>query len=268
LSALVRMSLGEHRHLEIRPGDMVIMSATPIPGNEATVLRTINRLFRRGAEVIYPPHAQVHVSGHGNRDELQTMLNLVRPRYVIPVHGEQRHLAAYSHMAHAMGLSWENIFLMDNGEVLVLSEKGAALRGTVPTGRLLVEGSRVAPMREAVLQERQRLASGGVMVVTAVLDTQRGELVSGPTITSCGFIFRDADEEEELLMAGGDRVLEALDRLAPEELCDPERVEVSMRNVLARFIANRTHCRPVIVSVVHERPPEEDEDFPAAPGEG
>lgn len=250
LSALVRMSQGEHRHLQIQPGDMVIMSATAIPGNEATVWRTVNRLFRRGAEVIYPPLAQVHVSGHGNREELEMMLNLVRPRYVVPLHGEPRHLDAYLKMAQDMGLSRQNVFLLENGEVLALSRAGAALQGSVPAGCLMVDGSRVVSVQEAVLRERQRLAAGGVMVVTAALDPWRGELIGEPIITPCGFVFRHAEEEKELLEAGRQRLQEAFLRLTCEERRCPERVEINMRNTLGRFIAARTHCRPVIVPVV------------------
>lgn len=250
LSALVRMSQGEHRHLQIQPGDMVIMSATPIPGNEATVWRTVNRLFRRGAEVIYPPLAQVHVSGHGNQEELEMMLNLVRPRYIVPVHGEPRHLDAFTKMAHNMGIPRQNIFLMENGDVLVLSKAGAALQGSVPAGSFMVDGSRVALMKEAVLRDRRRLAAGGILVVTTGLEVSSGQLVAGPTITPCGFVFRNAEEEEELLEAGCSRLREAFNRLPLEERRTPERVEISMRNTLGRFIASRTRCRPVIVAVV------------------
>jgi ribonuclease J len=259
LSALVRMSQGEHRHLQIQPGDMVIMSATPIPGNEATVWRTVNRLFRRGAEVIYPPLAQVHVSGHGNREELEMMLNLVRPRYVVPLHGEPRHLDAYIKMAQDMGLPRQHVFPLENGDVLAFSKAGAALQGSVPAGSLMVDGSRVVSVQETVLRERQRLAAGGVMVVTAALDSCRGELIAGPTITPCGFVFRNAEEEKELLEAGRRRVQEAFLRLTLEERRCPERVEINMRNTLGRFIAARTHCRPVIVPVVQTvAPPPED----------
>lgn len=259
LSALVRMSQGEHRHLQIQPGDMVIMSATPIPGNEATVWRTVNRLFRRGAEVIYPPLAQVHVSGHGNREELQMMLNLVRPRYVVPVHGEPRHLDAYIKMAQEMGFSRQNVFLLENGEVLALSRAGAALQGSVPAGCLMVDGSRVVSVQEAVLRDRQRLAAGGVMVVTAALDPSRGELLGEPIITPCGFVFRHAEEEKELLEAGRQRLQEAFLRLTFEERRCPERVEVNMRNTLGRFIAARTRCRPVIVPVIQTVAPPGEE---------
>jgi ribonuclease J len=188
-SALVRMALGEHRQVNIRPGDSVIVSATPIPGNEELVNRTLNNLFRAGAEVHYHERSQVHVSGHGSREEHKLMLNLLRPRFFIPIHGEYRHLVHHANMAKEVGIPAENVFVAESGQVLEFGPDWGRFNGQVAEGHVLVDGLGVGDIGNIVLRDRHALSKDGFVVVVVAIDADSGEVVQGPDIITRGFVY-------------------------------------------------------------------------------
>lgn len=243
-SALVRMSMDDHR-VAIRPGDTVIISAAPIPGNEELINRAIDNLFRLGADVIYHELAHVHVSGHGSREDHRLMLNLVRPRYFIPVHGEYRHLVLHSRLAVAMGIPAENVFVIESGDVMEFGSGWARRAEPVTDGHVLVDGLGVGDIGQVVLRDRRRLASEGFVVALAGLDQANGEVVLGPEILSRGFVYMD--EAEELIEQAKAQVLAALDPHGP-----PSALAGKIHQVLAAWIYKQTGRRPMILPLVME----------------
>ncbi|MDI6828741.1 MAG: ribonuclease J, partial [Armatimonadota bacterium] len=197
LSALTRIAMDDHPIVKVQNGDTVIISATPIPGNEDLILRTINHLFKRGADVIYDTIAPVHVSGHGNREELKLMLNLTRPKYVVPIHGEYRHIVKYIELATEIGIPRENVFAMEVGDVLEINSVGAQIVEKVPAGDVLVDGIGVGDVGDVVLRDRRHLAQDGVFIIVLGIDKATGEIVAGPDIISRGFIY--VEEAEDLI---------------------------------------------------------------------
>jgi ribonuclease J len=195
LAGLSRMASDEHRQVRIQEGDTVILSASPIPGNEDAVWRVVNRLIARGANVIYDSLAPVHVSGHGNQEELKLVLNIVNPQYVIPVHGEHRMLSLYAAIAADMGWLKDDIFQLEIGDVLELDATRGKVVDRIPSGAVLVDGSGTAGVHEVVLRDRQHLAEDGFVVVVAALSAETGELISGPDILSRGFVYMDQNAE-------------------------------------------------------------------------
>ena len=205
-SALVRMSLGEHRQVNIQPGDSVIVSATPIPGNEELVNRTINNLFRAGAEVYHHERMQVHVSGHASREEHKLMLNLIRPRFFMPIHGEYRHLVHHARMAEDVGIPPENIFVIESGTVLEFGPDWGRVNGQVTEGHVLVDGLGVGDIGSVVLRDRHLLSRDGFVVVVVAVDMDTGEVVDGPDIITRGFVYiRESGDliEDALAVRGG-----------------------------------------------------------------
>ena len=191
LSALRLMSAGEHKYIKLAPGDLVVISATPIPGNEDLVYRTINQLYRQGAEVVYHGHNQVHVSGHGNEEELKMMLTLTSPRYVVPMHGEFRHLVRFRKVAGTMGYPPENVFLLHSGDVLEMTKDTAAVIGQVQAGRVMIDGLGVGDIGTVVLRDRKHLSQDGMLVAVAGIDSQTGTIVAGPDIITRGFVYAE-----------------------------------------------------------------------------
>ncbi len=248
-SALVRMGNGEHSQVRIMPGDTVVMSATPIPGNEALVSRTINKLFRLGADVVYGPQSRVHVHGHGSEEELKTILNLVRPKYFMPVHGEYRHLARHAKLAEDMGIAGDNIFILDNGDVLEIGVNGAKVAGKVPAGDIMANGLITAELDSGMLRDRRLLSRDGVVVVTVVLSRGTGQPVGEPQIVGKGFV--DAGQSSEMWSGGQKAVASAI---AHSQGTGKGRgaMEASVREALARYFYEKTHRRPVIVPIVTE----------------
>jgi len=245
-SALVRMANREHPQIRIVPGDTVVMSATPIPGNEATVSRTIDNLFRLGANVIYGSASNAHVHGHGSQEELKTILNLVRPKYFMPVHGEYRHLARHALIAEQMGIPKENVFLLDNGDVLELTETTGKVVGKVPANDIVANGLMTGALDTRMLHDRRILSRDGIVVVSVALLRRNGELAGPPEIVSKGFV--DARVNSELL-AGAQKVVTTVATRRPL----PKRrstLEARIREALSRYLYNETHRRPVIVPVV------------------
>lgn len=251
-SALARMAVDDHRDIRITPGDTVILSATPIPGNELTVSRTINNLFRRGAHVITRRQGtdteNVHVSGHASREEIRDMLRFVRPSYCIPLHGEYRNFTHFRSLAREMGVPENHVIITDIGDVIEFRETGATRAGSVPAGSVLVDGLTLG-VTHAVLRDRHQLASEGVLVVTLTIDGESGRIVSGPNFISRG-LSHDSGEFDDLMGQARHRVLRALSRIHGE----PEHsvLEAKTREVLEGFLFHHARRQPMILPVITE----------------
>lgn len=250
LSALSRIATDDHAKVKIEKGDTVVISASPIPGNESLVLRTINHLFKRGADVIYDAIAPVHVSGHANREGLKLMLNLTRPRYVVPVHGEHRHVAKYIELAEEMGIPWEHTFAMEVGDVLEIDSSGAKLADKVPAGDVLVDGIGVGDVGDVVLRDRRHLAYDGIFTVIVAIDRTTGGVVAGPDIVSRGFIY--VEEAEELIEEAKAAVLQAVEGLTIDAGAEWATVKADIRSTVAKLLYARTHRRPMVIPVIME----------------
>lgn len=245
-SALVRMANREHHRVELRRGDTVILSATAIPGNEELVHRTLNNLFRLGADVIYQSIMPVHVSGHASQDELKRMLELIRPRYFIPIQGEYRMLVLHAQLAETAGMARENIFVIENGQVIEFEEDGAYLAETVPSGHVMVDGLGIGDVGSVVLRDRHLLSRDGFVVVVMAIDERTGKLVDGPDIISRGFVYmRDS---EDLLEEAKDRVIDLLESGQMHR----DTAATIIRDNLSQFLHQRTRRNPMIFPVVLE----------------
>ena len=246
-SALVRMANKEHPQVRIIPGDTVIMSATPIPGNDGLVSKTIDNLFRLGANVVYGSLSKVHVHGHGSEEELKTILNLVRPRFFVPVHGEYRHLARHAKLAQQMGVSRENVFVLNNGDVLELTEAGGKVVGKVPAGDIVASGPVTGELDANMLRDRRLLSRDGVVVVTVAYSPEKGMPVGAPEIVSKGFV--DIKSDGELMRGAREVVMSALGqgRRAAKERGS---LEAQMRDSLSSYFFTKTHRRPVVIPIV------------------
>lgn len=250
LSALTRIAMDEHKKVKVEKGDTVIISATAIPGNEDLVSRTINRLFRRGANVIYDPIERVHVSGHGNREDLKLMLNLTRPKYIVPFHGEPRHVARYFEMTEEMGIPRENVFSLEIGDVLEVSNEHAEVTGRVQAGDILVDGIGVGDVGDIVLRDRRHLANDGVFVIVMSIDKTTGDIVAGPDIISRGFIFME--EAEDLIEEARQLILSSIGGLEVDEATEWTSVKTNVKSVVAKLLYNRTHRRPMVIPIIME----------------
>ncbi len=246
-SALVRIANGEHRDVEVVEGDTVIISASPIPGNETLVAKTIDRLFMRGARVYYSRIENVHVHGHASQEELKMMLGLVRPRYFVPVHGEYRHLVAHAAIARSMGVPASNTFVLTDGDVLEIDSYGADVVGSVPAGSVYVDGRTLWDMYSETLDERRRLARNGVVAVLLCVDDVTGEALAEPAIVSSGFA--DLDESQHLFGKSAKIALQSLEtetRLA----IDWDRVEARVAGVVSNFLYEQTRRRPTVLVAI------------------
>ncbi|MBI3122575.1 MAG: ribonuclease J [candidate division NC10 bacterium] len=250
LSALARMAVGEHRQIEIQPGDTVICSARVIPGNEKSIARTVNQLFKRGAQVITEDlMAGVHVSGHPSREELKLMLNLTRPRFLVPVHGEYRHLYSHAQLARGMGMPPDHVFLLDNGDVLEVTPTRAALVSKVAAGRVFVDGKGVGDVGDTVLRDRQHLAQDGMVVIVIGFD-KTGQVVSGPEIISRGFAH--LPEDDVLFEEARRLILTVLHGCSVEEKTDWSLIKQRIRSVVRKFLQKTVERRPMILPVIIE----------------
>jgi ribonuclease J len=251
MSSLARMAIDDHRHIKLIPGDTVILSATAIPGNEDAVWRTVNHLFQRGANVIYDPIAPVHVSGHAYAEELKLMLNLVNPRFVMPVHGEYRMLARYAAMAEQMGWPREDIVRAEIGDIVEVDEDCARVVGRVEqSGSVLIDGTGVGDVSEVVLRDRQHLGADGFLVLVIGLDKETGEIVVGPEVISRGFVFMD--ESEYLIEEVKQKIIEHLDDLPEDSEPDYSITSHDLRNVVGKLLFKRTQRRPMILPIILE----------------
>jgi len=250
MSGLSRMAFAEHRKLEIRESDMVIVSATPIPGNEKSVSRVINQLVRTGADVIYEALAEVHVSGHARQEELKLIHTLVKPRFFIPVHGEYRHLHQHARLAEAMGMPESHIHIPELGEMIEFSENGMNVAGTVPAGSTLIDGLGIGDVGAVVLKDRKHLAEDGLLIVVMGVDHDRQAVVSGPDIISRGFVYmREADE---LVEGARNAAKRAIDSFGPVESTDWNHLKNDVRDAVQRYIYEALKRNPMILPIIVE----------------
>lgn len=250
LSALTRMASRNHKYIEITKGDRVIISATPVPGNEKAVQRTIDQLFRCGAKVYYESISDVHVSGHAAKEELKLMLNLIRPKYFIPIHGEHRHLQHHAGLAKEMGIPEENIFILENGDVVQIDKKSAEVKTKVTAGAVFVDGLGVGDIGDVVLRDRQQLSQDGIFIVVATINRQTCEVMAGPDIISRGFVYMK--ESAELINGAREKVRQALEESASEEITEWVVLRSQVRNVLSKYLYEKTRRRPMIVPIIME----------------
>lgn len=250
MSALTRMAMSEHKKVEIIPGDTVLIAATPIPGNEKLVARTIDHLFKQGAEVIYEAISGVHVSGHASQEELKLMLNLVKPRYFVPVHGEYRHLIHHANLAKEVGIPEKNIFIAENGRIIEFTKDSARLAGKVTAGKVMVDGLGVGDVGNIVLRDRKQLAQDGILIVVVTIDKETTEVVAGPDIISRGFVY--VRESEELMEQSKEIVRQALKKCQEEKVTEWSMIKSQVRDTLGKFLFEQTHRRPMILPIIME----------------
>jgi len=250
MSALTRMAMSDHRKVEIRPGDTVIISANPIPGNEKLVARTVDHLFKLGANVLYDSVSGIHVSGHASQEELKLMINLVRPKYFIPVHGEYRMLIKHGQLAEQLGIPRENIFIAENGSVMEFTKQEGAMAGRVTAGRVLVDGLGVGDIGNIVLRDRKQLSQDGILIVVMTISKEQGTVVAGPDIVTRGFVY--VRESENLLDEAKDKVRLALAKFGDNKISEWALIKAQVRDVLGKFLYERTKRRPMILPIIME----------------
>ena len=250
MSALYRIAFSEHDRVRLTPGDVVILSSSAIPGNEKLVGKIINALIKNGVKVVNDSTEDVHVSGHACREEIKLLMALLKPKYFMPIHGEERHLFANKENAEFMGIPSQNIFISEIGKVLELDRKGARFSGTVPSGRVLIDGSGVGDIGSVVLRDRKILSEDGLVVVVATVDSKGAYVISGPDIVSRGFVYVKESEE---LMDEARRVAEsALSRTITRRFDDRMAAKAVIKDELAKFIFKKTKRRPMILPIIME----------------
>lgn len=250
MSALSRMAFSDHRKVNITSSDYVIISATPIPGNEKMVTKVINELMKHGAEVVYERMYDVHVSGHAYQEELKLMFGLVKPKYFIPVHGEQKHLAKHAILAQQMGVPTDNIIISDVGKVVEVSENGIREAGTVPAGKVFVDGTGVGDVGSVVLRDRTRLAQDGIITVVLTMDSASGTVVSGPDIVSRGFVY--VREAEELMEDLHEVAMWAVENCIDNDIHDWTTIKSRIRDEISRLVYEKTKRSPMILPIIME----------------
>lgn len=250
LSALARLANANHRKLEIIPGDTVVIAATPIPGNEKLVHRTIDNLFRRGAKVIYGGVSGVHVSGHGSREELKLMLNMLRPKYLIPVHGEYRHLIHHAALAETIGIPKDNIFIVENGAVMEFSPSQGKVVSSVQAGAVFIDGLGIGDVGNIVLRDRKVLSEDGIFIVVMAIDSKEKELLSGPDIVSRGFVY--VKESEELLDEAREIVSSVITNLLSKKVSNWQVIKNSIKESMGKFLWEKTGRKPMILPIIME----------------
>lgn len=250
MSALTRMSVNDHKTIEIIPGDTVLLAATPIPGNEKSVGRTINNLYRRGAEVISDRSAGVHVSGHASQEEQKMMINLTRPKFMIPVHGEYRMLLHHKRLAEQCGMAAENILVGENGSVFEVTKDSAAITGKVTSGQVLVDGLGVGDVGNIVLRDRKQLSQEGILIVVVAMEKETGVIMGGPDIVSRGFVY--VRESEGLLEEAKERVKNALYDCLERNVTEWAVLKSGVRDVLGKYLYEKTRRRPMILPIIME----------------
>lgn len=250
LSALHRIAFSEHRQVELIPGDMIIISATPIPGNEKTVGKVVNELLRRGANVVYEKMYDVHVSGHACQDEIKLLMSVVNPKYFIPVHGEEKHLRKNASLAFGLGIDEKHTVIAEIGDVIELSAKSLKITGQVPAGRMLVDGLGIGDVGSIVLRDRKHLADDGIIVVTVVMDSATGEVISGPEVVSRGFVY--VRESEELMNELNSFVCDVLEKCYMANIRDWGAIKGKLRDATSKFLYEKTRKSPIILPIIME----------------
>ncbi len=248
LSALARMANGDHKTVRVEQGDTVVIAATPVPGNEKAVNRVINRLAKAGVTVAHRGTVHVHVSGHGAAEELKLMLNLVRPRFFVPIHGETRHLVAHAALAQEVGIPRENIFVLGNGDCLELNASGARTTESVEHGVVYVDGLGVGDVGQVVLRDRQLLAKDGIATVVVTIDAQTGRLVSGPELITRGLTL--GSEGQALIVDAQARIAQTLAKTYKEGATDQAVIKKAMHDSLSQLLWERTRSRPMIIPII------------------
>jgi len=250
MSALTRMAMSDHRKVTIVPGDTVIISANPIPGNEKMVVKTIDNLMKLGAHVIYGRNEGIHVSGHASREELKMMHNLVRPKFFIPVHGEYHHLVKHAELARELGMPKDHIFIGENGMVFEFTKDKGRVAGKVQAGMVMVDGLGVGDVGNIVLRDRRQLSQDGILIVVVGMSKQTNRVISGPDIVSRGFVY--VRESEALMDEAKARVEQALDRCEDEGVKEWAAIKANVRDALGRYLFEKTRRRPMILPIIME----------------
>lgn len=250
MSALTRMAFSEHRRVELTPGDWVIISATPIPGNEKTVSRVINKLMEIGTKVIYESFADVHVSGHACREELKLIHRLIKPEFFIPVHGEHRHLKRHAELAEELGMPSENIFIANNGSVIEFTKNSGAMNQFVQSGNVLVDGLGIGDVGNIVLRDRKHLSEDGLIIVVVTMGKQEGKVIAGPDIISRGFVY--VRESEDLLEEARKIVQDALQKCEEKRITDWASLKSAIREALRGYIYDKIKRNPMILPIIME----------------
>lgn len=250
MSALARMAASEHRKINIIPGDTVIISATPIPGNEKFVSKVVNQLFKKGAEVIYDSLEKIHVSGHACQEELKLMHSLVKPRFFVPVHGEYRHLKKHGELAMNLGLPEKNLLIPENGDVIELTRNYIKKNGSVVSGQVFVDGLGVGDVGNIVLRDRKHLSQDGILTVVVTIEKQTGKVVSGPDIISRGFVY--VRESEGLMDEAREVVKCVLNECEEKQITDWATLKSKMRDELREFLYEKTKRKPMILPIIME----------------
>jgi len=250
LSALMRISMADHGQVQMAAGDTVVLSSRIIPGNERPITNMINHMYRRGAQVFTARNADVHVSGHASQDELALMLNLVRPRYFVPVHGEYRHLCEHVRLARSVGLAEDATLLLEDGQVLEIDAAGARQTDPVRAGRVFVDGKGIGDISDIVLRDRRHLSQDGLLLAVLAVDQHTGELVSGPDFTARGVVAED--EQARVFEEARAVVIAALEAIAPESRTDSLEVKEEVRKALRRYLSKTLDRRPVVLPFVME----------------
>lgn len=250
MSVLSRIATGEHKTIEIKAGDTVVLSAKIIPGNERSIGKIINHLCRRGAHVLYEKVSEIHVSGHASKEELKLMLNMVKPRYFMPIHGEYRHLSYHAMLAEKTGIANENIFILENGDILEVTDSGVGKNGRVAAGRMFIDGKGMGDVEEMVLRDRRRLAHDGIVLVLITIEKLTGKILSGPDIISRGFVFEDASPE--VINDVRELVSKTLDGLDREIISDSSLLKAKIRSVLKKYLRNTMERKPMIMPIIVE----------------
>lgn len=250
LSALHRIAFSDHRQVEIIPGDMIIISATPIPGNEKLVSKVVNELIKRGANVVYERMYDVHVSGHACQEELKLMMSIVKPKYFIPVHGELKHLCKHATLARQMGINDDNILVAGNGNVIELTSNSIKSTETVQAGRVLVDGLGVGDVGSIVLRDRKHLSDDGIIIVAVSVDSVTREVVSGPDVVTRGFVY--VKESEELMREINELVCDILERCYIRNSMDWATLKTKIKDGVSKFLYVRTRRSPMILPIIME----------------
>lgn len=250
MSALTRISSSEHKKIQLEPQDLVIISASPIPGNEKTVSKVINNLIERGTEVIYESLADVHVSGHACQEELKLIHTLVKPKYFMPVHGEYKHLKKHAEIAQSLGMSEENIFIMENGNVLELTRESVNRGGTVPSGNILVDGLGIGDVGNIVLRDRKHLSEDGLIVVVVTMSKSDGKVLAGPDIISRGFVY--VRESEDLIEESRNIVRNVLEECENKKITDWATLKSNIRDTLRNHFYGKIKRNPMILPIIME----------------
>ncbi len=250
MSALTRMALSDHRQVDIIQGDTVIISATPIPGNEKMVAKTVDNLLRLGANVVYSKNDGIHVSGHASREELKLMHNLIKPKFFIPVHGELHHLYAHAKLAEELGMAKDRIFIGENGYIFEFTRERGKIVGRLNWGVIMVDGLGVGDVGNIVLRDRRQLSQDGILIVVITMSRETGKVIAGPDIVSRGFVY--VRESEELMDSAKSKVYQAVKRCTDEKIFDWTTLKINIKDTLAQYLFEQTRRRPMILPVITE----------------